>query len=70
MSRENYGLEVSMMMWRIHDTEHTGEINGQENQDECGSVSRESQGAAGEAICTMETDVEKYRCETRMVLKK
>ena len=47
---------------------HTAARDGQENQDECEGVSRETQGAAGEAIHTMETYMEKYGCETRMEL--
>ena len=59
-----------MMMWRIHDTAHIAERYGQENQDECERVSRDIQGAAGEEIHTMETDVDKSGCDTRMELKK
>ena len=70
MSRENSGLAVSMMMWIIHNTAHIAERDGQENQDECDCLSRYSQGATGEEIRTMETDVEKSGCETRMALTK
>ena len=70
MSRENSSLVVSMMIWRIHDTAHIAERDGQENQYECEFVSREKQGASVEAILTMETDVEKSGCETRMALTK
>ena len=55
-------MAVSMMIWRIHDTAQIAERDGQENQDKCECVSRESQYTAGEAIQTMETDVEKYGC--------
>ena len=70
MSREIFGLEVSMMMWIIHDTAHIAEIDGQENQHECARVSRDGHGAAGEAICTMEPDVNKSGRETRIALTK
>ena len=57
-------------MWRIHDTAHIAERDGQKNQDECERVSREIQVTVGEATHTMETDVEKSGCETRMALTK
>ena len=70
MSRENSGLAISMMMWRIHNTAHITEIYGQENQDDCERVSRKSQDAVGAEIRTMDTDVEKSGCDTKMALTK
>ena len=59
-----------MMMWIIHDTAHITERYGQENQDEWKRGSRDIQGAAGDEICTMETDVDKFGCETIIALTK
>ena len=57
-------------MWIIHDTAHITERYGQENQDEWKRGSRDIQGAAGDEICTMETDVDKFGCETIIALTK